>query len=248
LGDEVFSAHDHLIVDVSALPTSVYFALVAGVLDLQDAGRFAGELQVVVAENAELDSLIEGEGPENPDTIARFGFGLDLEPSPDRPILVWAPVLGERAAAQLEALHRRLAADEICPVLPFPSRNPRRADNLLLELREVVVDMLQVEPGNYMYADESNPIDLYRGLTRLSERYRDALSPVGAVITALSIHSSKTLSLGALMAAYENQMPVMNADPEHYHYRDEGATPALVGASRLACLWLEGLPRKASES
>ena len=167
-----FKDASHIVVDISALPTNVYFALIAGVLDMADQAGWDGELQVVVAENAAIDSVIHSEGPEAPAAISRFKFEVELDPRAERPVIVWAPVLGEGALAQLETLQQALVPDEVCPVLPFPARNPRRADDLLLELRSFLIDALDVEPGNYIYADESNPFDLYRGLSRLHERYR----------------------------------------------------------------------------
>src|SRR5439155_805554 len=124
----------------------------------------------------------------------------------------------ERSQPQLEVLRQNLLPNEICPVLPFPARNPRRSDNLLVELRELLQDTVQVEPANFIYADESNPFDLYRALARLHDRYRSALAPLGEATVVVSMHSSKTLSLGALLAAYERQLPVMNAEPEHYNF------------------------------
>lgn len=238
-----FHPDSHVVVDISALPTSVYFALVGGLLRLREEGGFSGEFQVVVTENVEIDSLIDGEGaPEDPGPIVGYGFGIDLDPSPDRPLIVWAPVLGAGADAQLEALADRLEPDEICPVLPFPARNPRRADELMLGLREQLVDALEVEPSNYIYAHEANPFDLYRALGRLNQRYREAVEGFRDARVVVSIHSSKTLSLGGLLAGYEHELPVINADPEHYEFDDEGAQEAVLAGSELACLWLEGTP------
>jgi hypothetical protein len=238
-----FEPDAHVIVDISALPTSVYFALIGGLLKLREEGGFAGEFQVVVTENVEIDSLIDGNGaPEDPAPIVGYGFGVDLEPSPDRPLIVWSPVLGAGADAQLEALADRLEPDEICPVLPFPARNPRRPDELLLGLREQLVDALKVEPSNYIYAHEANPFDLYRALGRLNHRYRGAVKDFRDARVVISIHSSKTLSLGGLLAGYEHELPVINADPEHYEFDDDRAQNDVLAGSELACLWLEGTP------
>lgn len=242
LRQDEFVQADHIIIDISALPTGLYFALIAGVLDREQSGDFHGELQVVVAENPELDSLIEGEGSESAEPIPRFTFEIELDPQTPRPLIVWAPVLGERAQPQLEALQQNLLPDEICPVLPFPASNPRRADNLLVELRELLQDTVQVEPANFIYADESNPFDLYRALAELQRRYRGALKPLGEASVVISMHSSKTLSLGALLAAYEHELPVMNAEPEHYNFALDRVDETVLSATRLVCLWLTGTP------
>jgi hypothetical protein len=238
-----FKEAEHIVIDISALPTGVYFALIAGVLDMASHAEWHGELQVVVAENAAIDSVIHSEGPDAPAAISRFKFEVELDPRAERPVIVWAPVLGEGALAQLEILQQVLVPDEVCPVLPFPAHNPRRTDDLLIELRGFLIDALDVEPGNYIYADESNPFDLYRGLSRLHERYREALRPLGEAAIVLSIHSSKTLSLGALLAAYEHAMPVMNASAErHYEFDPADVSADLLAETELATLWLAGTP------
>ena len=108
-----------------------------------------------------------------------------------------------------------------------------------------MIDGLEVEPANFIYADESNPFDLYRGLSRLHDRYRAALKPLGDAAVGVSIHSSKTLSLGALLAAYEHRMPVVNASYErHYAMSREEVTAELVAATRVATLWLVGTPTR----
>jgi hypothetical protein len=121
------------------------------------------------------------------------------------------PVLGEHQELYIRSIYEFLAPNEVCPVLPFPARNPRRGDDLLLELRRLIFDTIEVEPRNFMYADERNPFDLYRGLCRLSDRYTKALAPLGNVTVVTSVHGSKVLSVGALLAAYEKNLSVVSA-------------------------------------
>lgn len=244
LRNDLFREADQVIVDISALPVGVYFGLIKGLLDISERDGSSGELQIVVAENALIDSRIKGSGVDTPAPILGFSFGAELTQGPNRPPLVWAPVLGEGAVPQMEALGDSLRPDEICPVLPFPARNPRRADELLVEARELLVDRFRVEPTNYIYADERNPFDLYRALTRLQQRYRRALRPLGDAVVILSVHSSKSLSLGALLAAYEHRLPAFNAEPEHYDFELEDVGPDIVATSELSGAWLLGTPAR----
>jgi hypothetical protein len=243
LKNDLFRRADHVVIDISALPVGVYFGLIKGLLNMSDKGELAAELQICVAENVEIDRRIAGRGGvATPAPMLGFSFGIELDPDAQRPLLVWAPLLGEGAAPQMEALAERLQPDEICPVLPFPARNPRRADDLLLEMRGLLVDRLGVEPSNYIYADERNPFDLYRALTRLQDRYRSALQPVGETSVVLSLHSSKSLSLGALLAAYEHELPAFNAEPDHYGFTGEDRAGELSAQSELSGVWLVGTP------
>ncbi len=242
IGHPMFREANHIVVDIAALPVGVYFGLIKGLLDMSLGGETDAELQVVVADNIGVDRSIAGAGAETPAPILGFSFEVELGPGADRPLVVWAPVLGEGAGPELEALADRLQPDEICPVLPFPARDLRRADDLLIELREVLVDRLEVEPSNYIYADERNPFDLYRTLTRLQARYRSALSPVGESTVVLSMHSSKSLSLGALLAAYEHELPALNAEPDHYDFSPVDETDELMAGTELSGAWLTGTP------
>ena len=238
----LFDAAGQIVVDISALPVGVYFGLIKGLLSLIDSGRKVADLQVTVAESVEIDRRIAGGGGESRRRCSASPATSSLDSDAREGIVVWSPVLGEGAGPQMEAINDRLRPDEICPVLPFPARNPRRADDLMLELRTLLVEELNVEPSNFIYADERNPFDLYRALTRLHERYRAALAPVGSSSVVLSLHSSKSLSLGALLAAYENDLPALNAEPEHYGFTLSGEATELLGDCELSGFWLAGLP------
>lgn len=242
LKNPLFTKAEQVVLDISALPVGVYFGLIKGFLDFCHDGSRKIQLQVCVAENVEIDRRIAGEGVEAPTPILGFSYETELDPQAIRPLLVWAPILGEGAAPQMEALAERLVPDEVCPVLPFPARNPRHADDLMIELRRLLVEELEVEPSNYIYADERNPFDLYRALTRLQDRYRSALRPAGEASVILSLHSSKSLSLGALLAAYEHRLPALNAEPDHYGFSVGGSSESLLEQSRLSGVWLVGEP------
>lgn len=240
-GAEAFASATHVVVDVSGLPNTIYFPLVGSILTAVDDGRFDGEMQVTVCENPLLDGLIVGAGVGGVSPIAGFKHGLDVESEPDE-IRVWAPVIGERAGAQLAAIRQHLDPREVCPVLPFPARDPRRADRLFLEHRELLVDTLEVEPANFIYADERNPFDLYRGLSQLHARYGHALRPLGASRIVTSVHASKMLSLGALLAAFEHRLSVLHVETVDYSIEDVEAVKESLAENRLACLWLSGTP------
>jgi hypothetical protein len=231
----------HVVVDISALPKSVYFPLVASCLFRGDKRDARLELQVLVTENPDLDDAIGGDGTLSASHFGGFQHGLNLETVPAGP-RVWAPVLGRDSAAQLQAIYDRLMPTEICPILPFPARNPRRGDDLLLEYRQLLVDTFEVEWDNYIYADESNPFDLYRTLCRLHQRYRDSLRPLGESTVVVSTHASKTLSIGVLLAAYEKQLPVIAAGPAQHFIQNEAVFVNPPSDDVVTCLWLQGEP------
>jgi len=158
---------------------------------------------VVVSESLDLDRVIRAQGIDDEATyLHSFSGGVDMEATANIP-RVWIPILGEDRGGELERIYDLVRPNEICPVLPFPSSDPRRGDNLILYYRELLFDRLRVEPSNIIYASEKNPFEVYRELTRTVNRYSDALRPLGGCKVVISTLSSKLLSLGALLAAYE---------------------------------------------
>jgi hypothetical protein len=139
-------------------------------------------------------------------------------------------------------LYDYLEPDEVCPILPFPSRWPRRSDDLVLEHRQLLMDRIEVEPRNLIYADETNSFDLYRTLSRLQHRYSEALKVLRPATVIVSSHASKLLSLGVLLSAYEHSLPVVSAGAVGYSLAEGINIPAISKNDRLACLWLAGTP------
>ncbi len=86
---------------------------------------------------------------------------------------------------------------KICPVVPFPARDPRRADGLISEYENELVNEWQVDPRDLVYVSERNPLDCYRTLSTLKERYdktvngtfepRVILSPIGSKVMAAGL-------------------------------------------------------------
>jgi hypothetical protein len=211
----VIGEKDLVVIDVSGLPSTVYFPVIGGLLKASDVQGLQRDLQVVVCENPELDRIILEEGVASPGPIRGFGQGLNPD-GPSGVTRVWVPVVGEHQEPYIRSIFEFLAPNETCPVLPFPAMNPRRGDDLLIELRRLIFESIEVEPRNFIYADERNPFDLYRGLCRLSDRYTKTLMPVGNVTVVTSVHGSKVMSVGALLAAYEKNLSVVSAGPTSY--------------------------------
>lgn len=235
---ELFKNYNEVIVDVSAMPRGVYFPLIRGLLQLYDSREWTGQLHVVVCDNPAVDELVTGLGVETPRALPGF---TDLD-ADDAETTIWVPVLGEGEAARLDVLNEDIRASEICPVLPFPAAIPRRADNLIMEYRELLIDSDRVELRNFIYAHESDPFDLYKALSGLNADYAEALQPLGKTRMVLSAHSSKLLSVGVLLTAFEHQLEVRHASPSIYGVRDADALADLEQHDFVVDLWLTGEP------
>jgi hypothetical protein len=235
----------HVVVDVSALPSSITFPVIRLFLRQSEPGAqppFNGDLQVTVSEDPDIDARIIPLGLDQPASVPGFARLADSNVT-----RVWVPVLGEGRGEQLRAVREFLEPSEVCPVLPFPAKRARRSDDLLLEHRTLLFDDLALEPRNILFAAERNPFDLYRQLCDLAQRYRRALSPLGGATIVVSQHSSKLLSLGALLAAHEAELVVVHVRPTGYGLAPPKGEVAPqdnsnVAAPLLHTAWLAGQP------
>lgn len=242
-----FRSYTDVVVDISALPRSLYMPLLAKLLALFDGEAKGGEkrnLHVIVSHSPTIDGAIVEEGLEESASYL-FGFAaaaLESESTSGQP-KIWIPVLGKRQPAQLERINQFVMPDEICPLLPSPARDPREGDSIMIEYRELLFDQLRVEPRNIIYAAESNPFEVYRQLMRSILHYDRALKPLGGCKVALSAMSSKLASMGVLLAAYElgRREPkvtvgVAHVESQGYRVESNGTAPSTT----LFTMWLSG--------
>lgn len=245
-----FASFTDVVIDISSMPRNVYLPLIAKVLYLLDESPAVNSqqkpnLHVFVSEDPVLDkSIRDEEVDEAADYIHGFRGGLEMEATAGQP-KVWLPLLGEDQRTQLIRIYDLVLPDEICPVLPSPSLNPRRGDDLVLEYRDLLFDLLRVEPRNFIYASERNPFEVYRQVRRTVLHYIEALAPLGGCKTVLSAISSKLMSVGALLVAYElrqQKIEIGIAHVESHGYRIDGGPSVTIPhpQSELFGLWLAG--------
>ena len=243
---EEISKYSDVVVDISALPRTLYIPLVAKLLYLVDKlgeESSAPNLHVVVSDDPGLDQrIVSGGLDDEASYIHGFESGVELEATEGVP-KVWMPILGEGKTGHFERIFDLVVPDEIAPALPFPCANPRRADDLILEYRAYLFDRLRVEPGNLMHVPEQNPFGVYRQLTAAIRHYSDALALLGGCKVVLSTLSSKLLSVGAVLAAYEFKQSGLSVGIAHvqaggYAIRPvEASTPS---EENLFEVWLTG--------
>lgn len=240
-----FSNYTDIIIDISSLPRGIYFPLIGKILYILDSctdKTSMPNLHLIVAENAELDFQIkEEEIDENADFIRGFAGNFEIE-STENLAKVWIPILGEEKEVQLNRIYKLVIPEEICPVLPSPSVDPRRGDKLLIEYRNFLFEQLRVEPNNIIYVAEQNPFEVYRSIYQTILHYNEVFKPIGGCKIAISALSSKLISIGALLAAYESkQTPDLNvgiANVEAQGYQlNKTVEP---NDSELFTLWLAG--------
>jgi len=242
-----------IIIDISALPRGVYFSLIGKVLSLIDKieAKVKPNLFVIVAENAEIDKMIIDDGIDN-DLNYLYGFGgqIDLSSEIEKPI-IWFPILGEDKAPHLSRAYSKITETknrlfEICPTLPFPSKNPRRSEALIIEYHKLLFDEFGVEPQNIMYVPEQNPFEVYLRLCDAITNYNKSLKVINGCKASISTFSSKLLSIGTLLAAFELKddigVGILNVDAEGYRIKSVEDLKKLNEKSELFVTWLTGEP------
>lgn len=236
------SNYTDVVIDINAMPRAIYFSLIGKVIYLLDQEKQKKiNLHVIVYEDATLDEKIRDIGVDDTaDFVHGFGgSSMQTEATAGVP-KIWIPILGENQRVQLERIHTYINPEEICPVLPHPSRDPRRGDQLLIEYREFLFDQWLVEPRDIVYASERNPFDVYRKICQVVQGYNRALEPIGGCKAAISAQSSKLLSIGALLAAHElrseHRVGIVHVEAQGYEMTDRVVSP--IG--ELFTLWLAG--------
>lgn len=229
-----------IVLDVSSLPRMIYLALLTAILARLVPDRSVVpdrphplvasgvSFQVLVAEDARLDGLIRAEDPSNELVqIPGFSGAFYAETVKDWP-LVWFPILGENRVQQLEKVLKLSEVSptaEICPVVPHPSINPRRADDLLVEYLDPLFRSRRTPTSNIVYVHESNPFEAYRQLLSAMRRYKTSLNVLGNCRLLVSPLGSKLITLGAGLACFEmkpsgigdtHRIAVPLAEPRRY--------------------------------
>lgn len=240
--NEDITGYTDLIVDISSMPRAVYFPLISRLLffhdELKNAAKPAPNIHVLVSEDPILDSQIREHGiDETASFLHPFEGEFNREATGVSP-RIWIPVLGEGRTIQFDRIFDLVKPDEICPVLPSPSRNPRRGDNIVIEYRNLLFDL---DPRNFIYSSELNPFEVYRQIRQTALHYHEVLGLIGGCKVAFSPLCSKLMSLGTLLVAYEMKTTgLLNAGIAHIECQGyempESAHPDVEQVG----LWLAG--------
>ena len=205
--------YDDIIVDISALPKSIYFTLLY--ILVHKVSKFHNDLNihVVVCQHSDLDSRII-ESIDDTRFLSGFkgNYGrIGKENIPK----IWVPLLAKNHTESLISLRELTAPRDIYPIMPFPSKNPREDDEILMEYSSIFADEWSFNLMNFIYATEDSPIDVYQRLIKLYHQQKEAFDPLGGVSMVISPLSSKLSSLGAFMAAYEKKFAVAHTIGRH---------------------------------
>ena len=214
---DILQQYDVITVDISALPQNIYFILLDKLL-----GAFFGKkiINIMACENYLIDKKTNPVGI-NERAHYFMGYGATGNVSDGKPV-IWLPVLGECDKDRLVKCHNFIMqesdSEEICPLVPFPSINERRADEIIMKFREQLFDIWNIEKKNIIYASETNPFQVYRRICETVDHYCKVLKPLGDseqdenescrfVFTALT---SKLMAIGTFLAAFNLKREAYN--------------------------------------
>lgn len=214
-----------VIVDASSMSRGVCFPIVKQAYELLPrTGRHA---HIVVAGRNKPSIKATSTSSDVPQFI--HGFQADMETDQINPaIKLWIPQLSEGAIASLGRIHRALSPHESCPLLPFPSADPRRGDMLMREFQIPILEDWDVNLLDVIYAHEADPTDVSETIVRIDRGRNEAFksSTVLPARTVLSPAGSRIGSVGMLLAALELNLPIMYEESIGYT-SDLSSVPAL---------------------
>lgn len=132
---------------------------------------------------------------------------------------------------------------DMFPVLPFPSKDPRHSDYLMLKYHDFFTEKQFTEPQNITYADEQNPFELYRIVSNMIQAHQATFKPISDhVCFGIALQTSKLLSLGALLIGleYNKCVAIYNVSSTNYEIEDAGKFEQINQTSEPFLLWITG--------
>ncbi len=191
-----------IIFDISALPQSIYLCMLNMLLTCCTKEQ---NIYIMVNENYTIDLRTE---PVEIDEFAHEMQGFSAPTEDLESVLVWYPILGEVNSPLLKKHYDFLInsskhIDEICPVVPFPAVDVRRSDDILTGYRKELFSDWKIDKKNIIYASETNPLRVRESLYETSMHYKKVLAPLGECKFVFSAITSKLMSIGVFLAAFD---------------------------------------------
>ncbi|WP_299401859.1 hypothetical protein [uncultured Roseobacter sp.] len=213
-----------VIVDLTALSIGVGFPAARMLLE-ECEGRKDCVFHLLIASNPDLDDRIKSDPSNRPGPVKGFAPLPPIGDDGDLDVAqIWIPQLATGLASTLAKIGQQFPDRyKVCPLLPFPSRNPRRADDLVTEYVTEISEEWRVDPRDLVYASERNPLDTYRLLSRLKQRFDRTMEGTYALQMILSPIGSKAMAAGAMMAAIDHDMSIHYVETDQYTMETENA-------------------------
>ncbi len=234
-----------VVVDVSALSACISFPMVRYILEqVRDwrHGQKAINVHVMLASDVFMDEGLDCEFMDKVTTVLGFNGRLGLVAERERTTRLWIPQLSRGKRVALQRVYRYLQdlapLLDVCPLLPFPGRNPRRTDDLIVEYRDELEESWAVDERNLLYVAEDDPLDVYRAIVHLFYEREEVFRAIGPSEIVLSPVGHKATAFGCLMAAMELNLPVLYV--EALRFKPPAEVLPVQGDLNIIHLWLSG--------
>lgn len=203
------TGYTDVFVDASSMSRGVCFPIVKQAYELASK-RGQLNAHLLVAERNAMHVPATAMSNDAPHFVHGFQADMDLD-RVDKALKLWIPQLSEKAGASLGRIHGVLNPQETCPILPFPSTDPRRGDLLVREFQSQLLDTWDANLLDIIYAHESDPTDVCETITRIHLSRDEAFKAATHLPsrTILSPSGSRIGSVGMLLAALRLDLPIM---------------------------------------
>jgi hypothetical protein len=229
--------YSDIVIDSSALSIGISFPLVKYILRRSEQTK--QNVHLFACDWPTLDHVIQPQLADRPSNVHGFRKVTELY-SAVSVARLWLPQLAPSGGQALQRIFDEVSPSDTCPILPFPSVDPKLADRLLAEYLPELESTWSVDTGSIIFADENDPLGLYRTILRIDDERRLAFEALGGSLLILSPLGSKMLAIGALMAALERDLPVYYVEARGYDVDWKTAPNADLKNSSIRHVWLAG--------
>jgi hypothetical protein len=231
--------YSDVFVDGSSMSRGVCFPIVRQAYDL--AKKPGGiNAHLLIAGRNENHIRATAMSNDAPHYVHGFQADMNLDVATDA-LKLWIPQLTKGLGASMNRIFGALNPEEICPILPFPSYDPRRGDKLMKEYQLALLDSWDVNLQDLIYAHESDPTDVCETITRIHLSRKEAFekSTLRPPRTILSPSGSRIGGIGMLLAALRLDLPIMYEESIGYTSDLEVVPPLIPGEpDHVWHLWL----------
>jgi hypothetical protein len=236
LDSQSFASVTDVVVDLSALSVGISFPIIRYLMERASQAGMTVNVHVFVSHNPLLDEAIRPIAGDTPGFVHGFRGEWALA-SKAAAAKLWLPQLARGRISTLQRLFEFLVPHDTCPILPFPSVNPRLGDELS-EHFITEMNAWNVDPRDIIFASEDDPLDLYRTILRMDNLRQKVFLETGGSLLVLSPIGSKVMALGGLLAALEKDLPVAYLEPIGYELDTSVSVSTLE--PKMVHIWLEG--------
>ncbi|QMU61181.1 MAG: hypothetical protein GKR92_05485 [Gammaproteobacteria bacterium] len=227
-----------IVIDLSALSVGVSFPVVSYIYESAKSSNKLINVHLSVVSNDELDSSISSTPIDRVTDIR--GFSIPNLMGEGEKAKLWLPLMSTGKKGILNRIHASEEPHDTCPIFPFPSEDPKKGDKLAISFLTELESDWEVDPRNFVFADEKRPLDIYRTIMRIDEERQPVFETFGGSMLILSPLGNRMLAIGMLMAALEGKYPVVYVEALEYHVDWSKVDAMSIKDIETAHVWLYG--------